>query len=256
MKDETEMFAKGIREEIDKLHKFGNLSLPISLVNSFIRKTRIYSTEDVRDIIANYDRISSARFSPSLIGYAIRLVMFSTSKMARKTKIFDDLGSRLELLDAVSPEDEILYEELTCVARFSKFNFNLANVDNVYLHNFEFLKRYSFEAVEFDISDIEGSALKGVFVYKHPFYEDESEKRDIAAQKELELVLMSDGKTAFDLDYTAMDERFQLKRNGLYIPRGKKILVDHINKLGSGYKKRYSPSGSFIPAPILERIWR
>jgi hypothetical protein len=210
------------------------LSIPRSVVKSIRRKEKYYSTEDVSDIIANYEKLSSTRHLPLLAWLWILKIAPSFRKAVKTWKL--------------SLEDLTLYRDLSMVEKISwipKTNFNYATIGSVYLTNFQFFKRELFEAVEFDVTDIKRYSIRGNFVYKNnPPCED-----DAVSQRQINDVLSANGTTTFDLTYQAMDENYKIKHKNTYSHRGKKIFVLDISRSEPDDDEEVTPSDYFISRP-------
>ena len=111
-------------------------------------------------------------------------------------------------------------------------------LEHLTLSNFHFIQRSHFKAVEFDLTDIQGRTLRGVFDYWHkPEELDDREK-----QQELQAALHS-GADLFGVEAQAMDARYLCRDGHL---RGRRLYVHTIYK---------DPSGSAeIPVLPVEKI--
>ncbi len=121
-------------------HKF---QIPENVLFALEKKVRYYETENVDDIRKNYSELSRTSKVP------FTAIWWTLTKMAPellKDPAFANrnIDERKEYLDLSCPKKR--RGGLEIVMR-------LTSIENVYLDNFRFIKRRSFEACEMDIMD-------------------------------------------------------------------------------------------------------
>jgi len=160
-----------------EIEKFASLvckdtNVPYKAAESFLKKIDLYELTDIKEIKDNYQTISSSKHLPLTVW--IEVIKTAFKGILDVESIFD------KNLKHTSDENLKVYGEMS-FGSFIKPNFNLCLLENVYLNNFEFTKNDYFEAVEFDILDIRGDKIKGVFMYNSPG-NTEGEKKESVKQ--------------------------------------------------------------------------
>lgn len=212
--------------------------IPKRIIESLEKKMNLYEIENVKDLKENYHILSKVSFPP--MDFMLWVVG-------------ETLNGNLDgfsLIEKADPKELDLLFELSHSASSRRelgVNYNQSVMDNVYLSNFNFIKNKLFEACEFDIRDRHEDLVRGVSVYKGgPLLglEDLSEKIKIA--------LSASEAEPFDITFLALSERYLVEKNGILVPRGKKIFVADIRRSkGKSENIEDVPSDDYI-LPIFD----
>ena len=239
MEDISDIFKEDIEKEIARFRNKKILTVdkifPGFYIN-ILKKLRYYEVDSIEDLKRNYEKLSK-----------VLCIELSYEQRKIKNKIFS------EMMEYYGNEMEE-YFNLTG-GRFHKFsvlgiefNLNPTFIQNVYLDNFDFIKRKSFEAFEFDIKDIYNEKIKGVFVYFDNGFRPEENN---IAKKQMVKVISSLPSVSFDLDFIVLPENDKIKTNGSYVVRGKKLSVKGIYRIEERNKEEdHTPTGSNVSSLV------
>lgn len=222
------------------------IKIPRKIISALEEKIRVYEVEDIEDLERNYDVLSKTSSVPPCIWFfGLRIFPLYIIDKDLRHSLGDKSRDELRRLTQMDASEMSL-----------KVNYNVTLIENVYLGNFDFIKRKSFEACEFDIRDRCNKVIRGLFVYHHIPPEGEDDRK----KKELGKALAASEAVTFDLQSIALSEYYMTKRNGIYMPRGKKLWVQSIYRRGKSEepidiphdeKPTEIPSDILIRTPIL-----
>ena len=225
MKESSNEFTDKFNRELEEVDEeklyfedgIHRILVPKKVLYDLEKRARHYEVDDIEDLNGNYGILSRTKFPPfSVLSWTIKTIPPLVWKYGG--------GS-------FSPPQPQEYHDLICDHhnRFSpKINLNFVSIDNVYLRNFSFIKKDSFEACEFDIEDRRDNQIRGVFIYRDSYRVIGGERE--SSQRQLEKVLDSPETSSFDLLVTAMSEDYKLNEKGVEKPRGKRLHVHNIHR--------------------------
>jgi|GEM_PF-3575871 len=197
------------------------------------RKKRYFEVNNIKDIERNYDALSKNSYLP--LSYCLWDFINGIPVLFNLAESKNSESSNSETQSSGDPDLNELkeYFDLTWhnKTKFSfKRNLNYAFISNVYLGNFNFIKKKSFGACELDIRDNHNKTIRGVLAYRH----HPIEPKDDSLEPQLAKVLSASESTPFDLEFQALSENYKIKQKGVYIPRGKKLLILDIHRRDGG----------------------
>lgn len=247
MKDHTDEFLKDITDQtIPKDLAPEVREMMTKVLNLVLDNFKFYELSNVKDIVDNYGKVSEPTSNLVSKFYGV-IGGDNVFKLFRKFNKVEDkeleslMESYLLLVDPVQSD-----KSFDC-------NLNFCEISNVYLRNMNFVKTPKYELCEFDIADIHGTDVRGVFVYK---------AMDIIGglladhYKELLGKLVASTDIApFDLMFTGMYENYE--SGGRNIQRGKRLRVMDMQKHKDGDKDKevINPFDNFVDSPVFEPVF-
>ena len=236
------------KKELEKYRTFGGykyrigkheITIPDFIIKEYEERAKHFSTFNIKDILENYTELSYTEEMSSDMFVWLTNVYKQLAREDYKGLETDYNESKL-YFDLAGGEE---------VHRWPpKLSFTNCDIGGVYLSDFIFTKKKNFELCEFDISDIYRDFIRGVFVYKH----NPDEQDDVVSQEQLSKALAAESRTAFHLIYSALDEKYVVRRGNIYEPRGKKLYVNEIRMHGGDEETPDTPtSRDFIRPPML-----
>lgn len=239
MKDITQDWYNSLTDEDKNKNRtfvlFGEKKeVPEKVFNKMLTLYKFYEMKNLQEVIDNYPSlIRKERLSISTMIWLVGLL----GKIAKRMKMMNDyvkfdkeFGSiQRELYGSVSSVKEIMLRNMMVPSQLLLFD--------VKFENFKQIKNMLFSAYRFDIVDIHGTKIEGVYVYEEYFNQAFSPKENIVIERRstIELVRTSDpAKTwmAYALPLTEQysDVDFSKKT------RTKRLMVRHIQDGGSSIK--------------------
>ena len=220
--------------------KYGNQPIEITIAGQKVyfskrlyrfyeKKLHYYTLDDLRDLHGHYDFLSQTAFFPLTFIPVALSIGFKLHK--QNPLVFHQPAN-----------DAVLYDELTeegssrKMFRMSKHHCTL---DNMYLDNFSFIHRQSFDACTLTVTDGTAEKIDGVFVYRHF---PKIDKWDDQLKTQLTSVLAAEAATPFDILFTPMHPNYPVQKHGEIQPRGKKLLIQYIQW------KKEEPESAKIPS--------
>lgn len=266
-------------------YKEENIVIPEHILHVFHEKLRYF---DIEDIEKNYDFLSNPERIPKEISDWYLLEKFEIDKDEKRKNgvlrnVYEylfrlyymniepwftgfDTERLMERETGLSKEqrkEARKYNELTSFglprnsdnktmildAFYGSYNFNIALLYGVNMRDFNHIISENFKVCEFDIVDRKDKMMRGVFSYKNINKESYEGK-----EEELNSALNALETEKFILTFRVLSEDYSILGSNGYFPRGKKLLVESIERENGGDNELLETPETYNFDDLLNRI--
>lgn len=264
MQDVTSRFVRYDPEFLEGAVIFmiggAEFALPGKTAAEYFKNVKYYQMESVADIVENYDQLSETRRIPgAMLDWQSEMRAKASYMRYKDAERHQDPEPRKfavihpesfhYLVDHVVSRKRKIMESLTGIPFTQMNQFNHGLLDHVNLTNFKRIDGYnynpgefsSFEAYEFDITDVHGDCIDALFFVNFYPHSD----RDAAAEHELRTALASSPLDTFDIVFDALDQNYTWQSIDGPVRRGMKLNVQSIH--GSKWDKDERPDPESEP---------
>lgn len=238
------------------------ISIPREIIDSIVKKHKLYEAESISDVIHNYEMLLKKRFPPwKAMKWAVREIapQVQYSNLEEYIKADDHRYS--------SNNGE----------KIPRINANVVTLDNIYIGNFSFFEgpkitiirgespeeidmnmreskdwlvtKSSYKSVEFDLTDHSKEVIRGALVYEGAV-EDEDKKKS-----QLEMILRSENAETFDIIFKALPERYFNRKQKKEITREKLLMVSEIREKRGDRESEEAPDPGYRESPVISPVF-
>ncbi len=228
---ERKFYSKG---EIPKV-EMGDYrhELPEEFLRTAEKVVKYYEADSISDIKENYRLVTKENIIP------FKILKWHIEQAVKSKGYVDMVKKGL---------DEGIDSILRVSKRFvPKQNLNIVTIDNVYITNFQDTHKYSFDICEFEIYDIHGGTMSGMYTTRL-FGHNKNESK----LAKLEMIKTADGSRPFDLTVQALSEQYKDRKTKKIITLEKKLhVIDIRDPRKELSEAEVSPDGLVVDLPVL-----